>query len=49
MEYKMSWKDEWKDLGMDLDRCTCLNCDSKDNCQYAYDIYNVDGDCIMEK
>lgn len=26
---------------------TCWDCDSKYRCQYRFDLYNLDGDCIM--
>ena len=40
---------EWERLGMNIERCTCNLCNCVSKCQYAYDIYNVDDDCIMEK
>lgn len=27
-------------------RCTCNDCRWRDTCQYAYDGYNFDGDCL---
>ena len=29
--------------------CTCINCNKKDNCEYVFDEYNINGDCIAEK
>lgn len=42
---------DWEKLNMDIERCTCNECSNvKDGkCPYAYDIYNIDGDCIVEK
>ena len=28
---------------------TCEHCQFNDNCEYAFDVYNTDGDCLMEK
>ena len=28
---------------------TCENCGCNDNCEFAFDLYNTDGDCLMEK
>jgi hypothetical protein len=41
------WRREWIDLGLDPERCTCLNCSNSDQCHCAYDIFNVDEDCLM--
>lgn len=27
---------------------TCWTCDIKQSCQYRFDLYNLDGDCIMD-
>lgn len=29
--------------------CTCLGCDARKKCEYAFDAYNEDGDCLAEK
>jgi hypothetical protein len=29
--------------------CTCFDCPDKDICDYAWDLYNTDGDCLAEK
>lgn len=31
------------------DRITCKGCPSNDTCEYAFDGYNTDGDCLAEK
>lgn len=43
---------DWKDaVGEELhrDRITCTNCEVNDNCEYAFDPYNTDGDCLALK
>lgn len=40
---------EWEALSLDIELCTCNECKRVNKCSYAYDIYNYDGDCIMEK
>jgi hypothetical protein len=30
-------------------KITCDTCDQRTTCSSAYDMYNTDGDCIMEK
>jgi recombinational DNA repair protein (RecF pathway) len=36
-------------LGLNPSLCTCGNCANSVDCEFAFDIYNYDGDCIMEK
>lgn len=43
------WKELFNKFDIDTERCTCLDCNDKSKCPYAYDIYNVDGDCLKEK
>ena len=40
---------EWDKIELDMQKCTCLNCTDKENCPYVYELYNYDGDCIMEE
>ena len=40
---------EQKDARLDIKKCTCLKCEEQDKSPRAYDVYNYDGDCIMEK
>lgn len=35
--------------GVPLERFTCFRCTLKDKCSYAFDGYNIDGDCLAEK
>jgi hypothetical protein len=28
---------------------TCNTCGAKDNCDWAFDLYNLSGDCLAEK
>ena len=30
-------------------RYTCYDCSAKDECEFAYDEYNTDGDCLADK
>lgn len=32
-----------------IKRFTCFNCDSSPTCEFAYDLYNTDGDCLALK
>ena len=34
---------------LDNPSSTCFSCEIKDNCKYAFDLYNTDGDCIASK
>ncbi|MGD9155815.1 MAG: hypothetical protein PVG90_10015 [Bacillota bacterium] len=44
-------KAKWTKFGVNFERCTCLQCPHKDDdlCPFAFDLYNIDGDCLMEK
>jgi hypothetical protein len=35
--------------GIPLSRLSCLDCSSWRTCEYAFDPYNTDGDCLAEK
>lgn len=44
------WREEWIAMDYDPETCTCLNCDWQTNdCPCKFDLYNTDGDCLMEK
>lgn len=30
-------------------KCTCNDCPINDTCMYAWDSYNEDGDCLLDK
>ena len=32
-----------------LQRCTCIKCKDSETCEFAYDGYNTDGDCLAIK
>lgn len=32
-----------------IDQFTCDDCTQKETCPCAFDAYNTDGDCLMEK
>ena len=34
---------------VDKESTTCWNCAEKDTCEFAFDPYNTDGDCLMDK
>jgi hypothetical protein len=44
-------KTKWLRFGVDFQRCTCLKCpySKADQCPFAFALYNIDGDCLMEK
>jgi hypothetical protein len=48
MDYNTAWR-EWVKHGLDINKCTCKDCEQRDRCLYAYDIYNYEGDCLREK
>jgi MoaA/NifB/PqqE/SkfB family radical SAM enzyme len=31
------------------ERYTCNDCPDKEVCEFAFDLYNLDGDCLAEK
>lgn len=31
------------------ERFTCNECPDKDMCEFAWDLYNTDGDCLLDK
>lgn len=40
---------ERKDFPKDDKRCTCYDCPINDTCIYAFDEYNTDDDCLLDK
>jgi len=48
MDFTLAWR-EWVKHNLDIKDCTCNECDKVEKCSYTYDLYNIDGDCIMEK
>jgi len=32
-----------------IEKYTCYICGSNKNCKFAWDMYNIGGDCIIEK
>lgn len=32
-----------------VDDFTCTTCDEKETCEFSYDPYNTDGDCLANK
>lgn len=54
MEQFKKWKEaqrhNWEEATVDIDKeCTCNDCDRKDICDFAFDLYNYDGDCLWLK
>ena len=33
----------------DISTCTCASCEGNTECEFGYDPYNSDGDCLMDK
>lgn len=48
---KEDYRQEWQDAGLDIDSeiCTCNQCSMKDECDWAWDLFNYDGECLAEK
>ncbi|TCL70711.1 hypothetical protein EDC14_100928 [Hydrogenispora ethanolica] len=40
------WQSEWSQKGLDINRCTCLTCYNTKRCEYAFETYNQDGECL---
>ena len=40
---------ELERLGIMYNYITCNRCPQRHSCPYAYDPYNIDGDCLAEK
>lgn len=38
-----------KESGMEVTECTCHNCSEQMCCKFAYDLYNISGDCLLDK
>jgi len=38
-----------KDLGITFQWITCDKCPERETCEFAYDTYNTDGDCLALK
>ena len=37
------------EIGITPNTITCDLCTDRDTCEYSYDPYNTDGDCLAEK
>jgi len=35
--------------GIDVDSLTCIDCEGNEDCEFAFDPYNTDGDCLRMK
>ena len=40
---------EWEPPNYKPEDYTCFDCPHKDTCEYAWDYYNVNGDCLAIK
>lgn len=41
---------EWlKECNVQEQECECFYCPDSDTCEFAYDPYNVDDDCLNDK
>ena len=38
-----------EEFDIDIDSMTCSKCASSETCEYAFDAYNTDGDCLAIK
>jgi len=43
------FKGSQKDLNLALSMFSCFDCVGHENCEYAWDHYNTNGDCLAEK
>ena len=39
----------WERVGYDFEKCSCHECGVKETCDYVYDLYNTNGDCLALK
>ncbi len=47
-EIEVGSRERMKEI-MKGQNCTCEGCPSEETCEWAYDPYNTDGDCLAEK
>ncbi len=47
-EAQKQWYDAVGEV-LHRDRITCTNCPDNDVCEFAFDGYNTDGDCLADK
>lgn len=40
---------EYADLDLEIDAFTCDECPAKNTCEWVFDLYNTDDDCLAEK
>ena len=52
-ELKEKLRQFWEARGYDIDASTCNECypndDEEVKCEYAFDLYNTNGDCLASK
>lgn len=48
-EWIKHWKEIWGNNNMDPAKCTCVGCPLENTCEFVYDLWNEDGDCLAEK
>ena len=50
INYKESMRLYWEEAHYNIDaECTCNDCSDKDNCGYAFDLYNINDECLASK
>lgn len=40
------WDEAKNHIGYDISQCTCIDCTFANECDYAYDLYNTNGECL---
>jgi hypothetical protein len=48
-QQNINWQLDFLNHDLNPDDCTCIECSEAKTCQFAFDFYNIDGDCLMEK
>jgi len=46
---KEDMQEKWNEVDEDINRSTCSECSETNNCPYAWDLYNRNGDCLASK
>ena len=46
---KENMLEAFEERGYNIDNCTCNDCPDKETCNYAWDLYNTEGDCLASK
>lgn len=46
---KEDMREAFEEEDYDIDRSTCSECSEANSCKYAWDLYNINGDCLASK